>query len=773
MLTESGSPPAYQSSLAAAGGMLDGQLAPQPGMGQGGVERPPEPEIIQLLDRWAKSPNIALEMEPGTDYPDIDESELARMGMRVKLEYDIDKNSRADWLTKTKDAMDLAMQIAQPKIYPWPKASNVIFPLMTTASMQFAARAYPAIVASKGIAKGTVIGDDSGRPKMVNGQPVMGPNGAPVWEEQPGAKQLRATRVGEHMSYQLMDEQPEWEVETDLMLVRLPMVGCEFRKSYFDPAQGRNASLLVSAMNLVVNYKAKSLEKAPRITEIVELYPLEIKERERAGTFREITYTNAPDASGDDDAPQIFLEQHRWWDLDGDDFPEPYIVTVHEMSARVVRIVARYDLDSVKYNATRHKIVRIEPIHFYTKYDFIPNPDGGIYGVGFGQLLKPINESINTTLNMLIDAGHLANTGGGFIGKGLSMNAGSLRFQPGEYKQVNATGATVRESIVPLNMPGPNTVLFSLLGMLVEAGKEIAAIQNVLSGDADTVGANASPTTVLALIEEGMKVYTWIYKRVHRSLKAELQKLYALNRKYLNEETSYRIGSDWKTITREDYEKGAGVEPVSDPTMVTNMQKLGRAQILLPFKDDTRMNFQEITTRLFEAAAIDNIEKLYNPNPQPPAELQMEKLKLQLRERHDEALIEGEKAKALLSRAQAVLAIANADKAVNEQGVAWAEQQLAAIQMGIEALNDQDMKDVPGAQPPSNPPLPPAALPAALGGPPSPPPVAGLPMIHPYHSAPAHGSVHGARRAPDGNYYLPDGSRPGKFMRVNEQAQAA
>lgn len=695
MLTEAGATPAYESSLAAAGGMLGPDQAGQaaaPQTPMHAAPRPPRPEMIELLDRWSKSPNLAMEMEPGTDIPDIDDNELQRLGMRVKLEYDIDENSRQDWLTKTKDAMDLAMQIAQPKIYPWPKASNVIFPLMTTASMQFAARAYPAIVTGKGIVKGTVIGPDNGVPQMApNGQPAIGPNGQPIWKEAPGAKQLRATRVGEHMSFQLIDEQPEWETETDLLLVMLPIVGCAFRKSYFDPGKGRNASMLVSAMNMTINYKAKSLESAPRLTEKLELYPLEIKERERAGTFREIAYTSTPDASGDQDAPQKFLEQHRWWDLDGDDFPEPYVVTVHEASAQVVRIVARYDLDGIKYNGTRGRIVRIEPIHFYTKYDFIPNPDGGIYGVGFGQLLKPINESINTTLNMLIDAGHLANTGGGFIGKGLSMNAGSMRFQAGEWKQVNATGNTVRESIVPLPIREPSNVLFQLLGMLVDAGKEIAAIQNVLSGDASTVGANASPTTVLALIEEGMKVYTWIYKRVHRALKSELQKLYALNRKYLNEETSYRVGSDWKTITQADYEKGAGVEPISDPTMVTNMQKLGRAQILLPFKDDVRMDFKEITTRLFEAASIDGIDKLYNPNPQPPPEVQAEKVKLLLRERHDAALIESESSKALLNRAQAVLAIANADKAVGEQHIAWAQQQLAIIQTMIETANNQAM----------------------------------------------------------------------------------
>lgn len=109
-----------------------------------------------------------------------------------------------------------------------------------------------------------------------------------------------------------------------------------------------------------------------------------------------------------------------------------------------------------------------------TKYDFIPNPDGGIYGLGFGQLLRPINEAVNSSLNMLIDAGHLQNAGGGFIAKGLSMNAGAVRFTLGEYKAVNVTGSVLRDSIVPFPAPGPSPVLFQLLGLMIEAGKEIS-----------------------------------------------------------------------------------------------------------------------------------------------------------------------------------------------------------------------------------------------------------------------------------------------------------
>jgi chaperonin GroES len=196
----------------------------------------------QKLIRWIRSPNIADE---------IDEDVLSALGHRAKREYEIDVESRAEWLTKTREAMDLAMQIAQEKNYPWPKAANVIYPLMTTAAVQFAARAYPAIINGRNIVKGIVVGDDRGIPAInpMTGQPItqQGPNGAPqgVWQVPPGVKQMRADRLGGHMSWQVLDEMPEWEPETDKLLHVLPITGCVFRKTYFDPGKGRNVSLMV------------------------------------------------------------------------------------------------------------------------------------------------------------------------------------------------------------------------------------------------------------------------------------------------------------------------------------------------------------------------------------------------------------------------------------------------------------------------------------------------------------------------------------------------
>lgn len=646
----------------------------------GGIRTPDESHVAKL-QRWVSALNIA---------DDLDDDTLASIGQKVVFEYEIDFSSLGDWREKIEKAEKIANQVTEMKQYPWPKASNVIYPLITTASIQFAARAYPAIVNGRSIVKGVVIGNDAGVPVVVNGQPQIDPmTGQPAWVLPPGAKQERADKIGEHMSYQLLDEQTEWEPETDKLLHVLPIMGTAFRKVYFDASKKRNASLYVSAADLVVNYRARSLERAPRITEEVSFYPVEVHEKALSGEWLDDDYGAVPGSENDVDAPIEFLEQHRWLDLDEDGYPEPYIVTVCKHTSKVARIVARYDLDGIHYNFSKGRIQKIDPIHYYEAYQFLPNFEfkGSIYGTGFGMLLLPLNESINTTLNMLIDAGHLANTQGGFVGKGLSMNAGSMRFQPGEYKVINAQGAAIRDNIVQLQFPGPSPVLFQLLGMLVEAGKEIASVKDVLTGE--TQSANTPATVVLAQIEQGLKVFTSIYKRIYRSLKGELGKLYRLNRIYLNDETSYKIGSDWKTITRADYEKGSGVEPVADPSMVSDMQKLGKAGFMMQFVADPSMNGKEIKLEMLKAAAIDNPERFFLPNPPPNPAVLAKAAELATKQAETQANVELRHAQALLAKAQAINFFAQADKAVGDQHLAWIQQQLEMLRLAMEGMGHE------------------------------------------------------------------------------------
>ena len=667
-----------------------------------GPDIPVKDFLVDQIDQINLAENYA---------PDV----LAKLGQLVSFEYEIDENSRSDWKDKAEKAMKFATQEAEEKQYPWPKSSNVVFPLITQAAIQFNARTYPAIVQNRNVVKGVVWGTDKGTPATEDGKPggkpKIHPDGSPVWLSAPGDKRKRADRVGEHMSWQLLEEMKEWEPQTDSLLMQLPIIGGAVRKTYRDPMEARNRSLLVPLQNLVWNYHAPSFEDAPRHTEILTLYPHQIEEFERAEVFLPQLYgpgggdddTNSEQAqSGDDDAPHIFLEQHRRYDLDGDGYPEPYVVTIHKRSSKVVRIVARYDEDGIqtgngtdveedeetgalteKEGLDREEILKIKPVEHYTLIPFLPNPDGGSYPVGFGHLLRPLNEAINTTLNQMFDAGHLQNAGGGFVSDQLSIHSGPVGFQVGKYVRVGSKGQAIRDAVFPIPFPGPSAVLFQLLGALVKVSEGVAGTQEILAGGAEM--ANAPPTTILALIEQGLKVYTAIHKRIYRALKSEFDKLYRLNRLYVKENQRYQIGDEWREVTPEDYRLGGGVEPIADPTMITDMQKLGRAQILMGFKGDPLINQKEITTRLFDAASVDRIEDLFTPPPDPQIAQQLAAMAME----EKQAELGRIRAAELKDNSQAYLNMAMAASKANGPQMDWIEAQLRIMELHIEATNTQ------------------------------------------------------------------------------------
>jgi chaperonin GroES len=596
-------------------------------------------------------------LKPGVNLAEhLDANEVTKIGNNVIRDVEIDERSRGkgtgekgtdgDWLARYRKWLDMAMQVRDAKNFPWPRASNVKFPLLTTAAVQFQARAYPAIVDGTNLVKGRVLGPDPD-----------------------GTKAARAERIGQHMTWQLLFRMAGWEEETDRLLLMLPITGCVFRKTYYDSIANANCSEMVSGEDFIINYWAKSLETAPRYTHVLRYYPYEVQEKIAAGIWLPVRVDHDDADSGDEDALVEFYEQHRTMDLDGDGYPEPYVVTTTKQG-EVARIVPCFGADEVtvkvrpgilasdtiklkklvEANALHlaDKVVRIERRQYFTKYGFIPAPDGSFYDIGFGALLEDITATIDTTLNQMLDAGALQNAQGGFLGSGVNIRGGTMPVRLGEWKRVDVTGGTLRENIVPFATPGPSPVLFQLLEMLIGAAKEITSVQDVMTGEGQ---ANQPATTTLALIEQGHKVMTSIFKRIHRAFGQELRILRRLNRDYLDEEEYFQLndsapqqgqqqtGPDGQPlpqqpqqpqkIGRQDYaDEDLDVIPVSDPQMASDMHKMARAQALLQFNGDILVNQQEIRSRYFEALGERDIKKLLTvPKPQPDPKILIEGMK--------------------------------------------------------------------------------------------------------------------------------------------------
>jgi len=574
----------------------------------------------------------------------LTDEQLATIGHEVVHQFEADVNSRIPWEKKMEASMKLALQVTEAKNFPWPNASNIKFPLITIAALQYHARAYPTLINGDTPVKCRVIGNDTD-----------------------GSKTKRAERIETHMSYQILEEDEAWESEMDKALITQPIIGCAFKKSMYNPIIGKNVSENILAKDLVVNYWTKTLETAPRITHVLYYSKNDIYERVVRGLWKDVglerptesgslgesrTLASAaikaqgitPPSITDPSTPFEILEQHRYYDFDGDGYEEPYIVYVRRDTQKVARIVARYFESSIQRNS-KGVILRIMPEHCFTKYPFIPSPDGGFYDLGFGVLLGPLNESINTLINQLVDAGTMSVTAGGFLSRGIKVRGGNYSFTPLEWKHVDSTGDDLKKGILPLPVREPSQVLFTLLSLLINYGERTGGAVDILVGQSP--GQNTPAETSRTVAEEGKKVFNGIFKRTYRSLKQEFRKLYRLNQLHINENMTFiSEATDKGIILVQDYEgDSSDVRPSADPSITSDALRVQQAMAVQAAVQAAPglYNRYEAEYAFLKALKVTNIDKLLpDPNgpnaiqPPPNPKLQIEQMKLQAKQASDQ-----------------------------------------------------------------------------------------------------------------------------------------
>lgn len=560
--------------------------------------------------------------------------DLSAIGKLVHTGYVRDEQSRAKWYKRMEAAMDLAMQVPKEKTFPWPGCSNVVFPLLTIAALQFSSRTYGNIIQGSELVRYRTAGEDP-----------------------TGELAERARRLSRHMSWQILEEDKAWQEQHDRLLIQLAILGSAFTKSYWSADRRCVISELVSCRNLVMDYHATSVDSCARKTQAFSLYRNEVYERAMRGTFSksvlEEDWFNNPtppiqtptsaqqqqyrlglqpqQESTDEDAPIKFLEQHRYLDLDQDGYAEPYIVTVEESSQRVVRIVARVEREDAIERTRDKKVICIRPQEYYTKYSFIPAPDGGIYDLGFGALIGPLNESVNSGINQLLDSGTMQNSIGGFLGRGAKIRGGIYTMAPWEWKRVDSTGDDLKKSLVPFPERQPSVVVFQLLSLLIQYTDRLAGTVDVMVGE--NPGQNTPAYNFKGMVEQGSQVYTTVFLRVWRSMKNEFEKRHQLNAAYLPTRTPF--GAPGNYIMAEDYKSNfEDVAPTADPNVVSDGQRMQKAvavreaSMTVPGYDR-----DQVERNFLSALRIDGVDVLYPgpdkapPMPNPAAQVEEMKMK--------------------------------------------------------------------------------------------------------------------------------------------------
>ena len=467
----------------------------------------------------------------------LDDSVLGVMSAKLINAVESDKDSRKEWEKTYTDGLKyLGMRFDEQRSQPFEGSSGVIHPILSEAVTQFQAQAYKELLPAQGPIKTRVIGQRDANTEM------------------------QAERVGEFMNYYIMNEMPEYDPDLDQLLFYLPLSGSAFKKVYYDAAKGRPMSKFIPAEDLLVPYNATDLLSAERVTHVLSMSNNEVRKLQISGFYadtelkeyenitrddidKEIDKIQGVDPDYGDDEQRKLYEIHTVAEIEGfedvNDMGEntglkiPYIITIDDASQKILSIRRNYD----PQDAFRNKI------NYFVQYKFLPGL--GFYGLGLSHMIGGLSKASTSILRQLIDAGTLSNLPAGFKTRGIRIRDEASPLQPGEFRDVDAPGGALRDSLMPLPYKEPSNVLFQLLGLLVDSGKRFAAIADMNIGDSNA----AMPVgTTVALLEKGTKVMSAIHKRLHYSQKNEFQILARIFQEFLPPVYPYETGSGPREI---------------------------------------------------------------------------------------------------------------------------------------------------------------------------------------------------------------------------------
>ena len=545
----------------------------------------------------------------------LDSGELSSLAGDVLESIKADKESRSDWEKTYTDGLKyLGMKFDDARSTPFQGSSGVIHPILAEAVTQFQAQAYKELLPAKGPVKTEIIGARTADVEM------------------------QAERVQEFMNFYIMNVMQEYDPELDMLLFYLPLAGSAFKKVYYDTVQNRALSKFIMPQDLIVPYEATDLSSAERVTHVINMSRNEIKKQQLSGFYadvelkgggqhfsrdeieEQIDEIEGMSPSYQEDRDHVVYETHCVLDLPGfEDLGEdgeetglklPYIVTIDEGSQQVLAIRRNYlEEDPAK-----------DKINFFVQYKFLPGL--GFYGLGLSHMIGGISKASTSILRQLIDAGTLANLPAGFKARGMRIRDEDDPLQPGEFRDIDTTGASLKDNLIPLPIKEPSNVLQGMLAMLVDSGKRFASIGDMNIGDAN----QAMPVgTTVALLERGTKVMSAIHKRLHYSQRLEFNLLAKVFGEYLPPSYPYNTGSGPQEIKGQDFDGRVDIIPVSDPNIFSQSQRITLAQELLTMVQSNPQihgpnGIYEAYRRMYAALGVDDVDSLLTPPPvpQPP-----------------------------------------------------------------------------------------------------------------------------------------------------------
>ena len=580
----------------------------------GSLQMPVESEFdIQI----SEDGGAIVDFEPSTDMPDsgfyanlaedLDDRVLGSLASELTSDFDANKASRQDWEDAYANGLELLGFNYSERSEPFRGASGVTHPLLAEAAVQFQAQAFNELLPAGGPVRTAIVGSAD------------------------AAKSDQAQRVKDFMNFYITNVMEEYTPEFDQMLFYLPLAGSTFKKVYYDEGIDRAVSKFVAAEHLVVPYETADLETCPNITHVVRMSLNELRKKQIGGFYRDIPVL--PQQAVDDDLESeidritglepssvdydcTLLECHVDLDLEGyedkgqDGEPTgiklPYIVTISQDNGQVLSIRRNY----------RENDPNMEKIQYFVHYKFLPG--FGFYGLGLIHTIGGLSRTATAALRQLIDAGTLSNLPAGFKARGLRIRDDDEPLQPGEFRDVDAPGGAIRDSLMPLPFKGPDGTLFNLLGFVVDAGRRFATITDLKVGDGNQ---QAAVGTTIAMMEQGSRVMSAVHKRLHYAMKVEFKLLSRVMAESLPPVYPYSIEGVDSAVKAQDFDDRIDVIPVSNPNVFSQAQRIALAQTKMQLASQAPQihNMYEVYRDMYEALGVRDIDKyLMNEEAQQP-----------------------------------------------------------------------------------------------------------------------------------------------------------
>ena len=537
----------------------------------------------------------------------LDESTLGEISSELREMYEEDMDSRQDWEQSYTKGLDLLGIKYEERTQPFDGATGVTHPLIAESVTQFQAQAYKELLPAGGPVKTQVLGSKTME------------------------KEAQASRVKNFMNYQVTEVMEEFDPDTDQMLFYLPLSGSTFKKVYFDPTKNRAVSAFVPSEDLVVPYSATDLNTAPRVTHVLRMDENQVRKMQVAGIYRDVEVSTSDESDdpvrekvnqiegvskGYSDDVHTILEMHVEMDLEGfeDMGPSgeptgiklPYIVTLDHGSGEILSVTRNYDQqDPLKRKR-----------QYFVHYKFLPGL--GFYGFGLIHMIGGLGRAATSILRQLIDSGTLANLPSGFKARGIRIRNDDEPLSPGEFRDIDAPGGDIRNSIIPLPFKEPSGTLAQLLASLIEGGRRFVSIADQQLSDGATSGDMPVGTTV-ALLERGMKVMSAIHKRLHYAQKTEFRLLARIFAENLPSSYPYEVAGAPSEIKSQDFDGRVDVIPVSDPNIFSMAQRvtLAQTQLQLAQSNPQIHNLHEAYKRMYQALEVQNIDEILPAKKEP------------------------------------------------------------------------------------------------------------------------------------------------------------